>query len=256
MMNVNESHQGFACVSFALLSRLSDSTNLNYLSYIIRMVEAVGNSVFLTSSITLVASQFPSSESGVLGVVVMSSGVGIILGPTVDGVLSQLGRLTFPFTVLGGVLVVEAVISSLALPVIKEREEEKGDSVEFGVLRALRLPPVQLAVLSVLTASVTAGSLQANLGRHLASLSLEPGQDAVIFIAYGSSFAILSPMWGLLADTISSTLVILAGSLLLGLGSLLTGPVPGLDLSPHYLTGHIYISNNKLLVFWKFCSLN
>ena len=241
-MNVNESHQGFACVSFALLSRLSDSTNLNYLSYIIRMVEAVGNSVFLTSSLTLVASQFPSSESSVLGVVVMSSGVGIILGPTVGGLLSQLGGLTFPFTVLGGVLVVEAVISSLALPVMKEREEEKEDSVEFGVLRALRLPPVQLAVLSVLTASVTAGSLQANLGRHLASLSLEPGQDAVIFIAYGSSFAILSPMWGLLADTASSTLVILAGSVLLGLGSLLTG----LDLSPHHLTGHICMCSYHL----------
>ena len=247
---------GVMCICFGLLNRLSDLTTFLSLSFIIRMVEAVGNSAFLSSSFTLVASQFPSSESSVLGVVVMSSGVGIILGPTVGGVLSQLGGLTFPFTVLGGILVVEAVISSLALPVMKEREEEKGDSVEFGVLKTLRLPPAQLAVLSVFTASVTAGSLQANLGRHLASLSLESGQVAVIFIAYGYSFASLSPMWGLLADTASSTLVILAGSLLLGLGSLLTGPVPGLDLSPHYLTGHIYISNNKLLVFWKFCSLN
>ena len=40
---------------------------------------------------------------------------------------------------------------------------------------------------------------------------------------YGFSYAVLSPVWGWLADRLSSTLVILLGALLLGLGSLLIG---------------------------------
>ena len=41
---------------------------------------------------------------------------------------------------------------------------------------------------------------------------------------YGFSYAVLNPVWGWVADKISSTLVILIGSLLLGLGYLLIGP--------------------------------
>ena len=51
---------------------------------------------------------------------------------------------------------------------------------------------------------------------------------------YGFSYAILNPVWGWLADRLSSTLVILLGAILLSLGSLLIGPVPGLGLSPNY----------------------
>ena len=139
---------GVMCICFGLLNRLSDLTTFLSLSFIIRMVEAVGNSAFLSSSFTLVASQFPSSVSTMFGVVEMSFGVGMILGPTVGGALYQLGGFSLPFTVLGGVLVVQAVISSLTLPAMKEREEEEEDSGEYGLFRALRLPPVMLAVLS------------------------------------------------------------------------------------------------------------
>ena len=50
-----------------------------------------------------------------------------------------------------------------------------------------------------------------------------PLQVGVIFMLYGFSYAVLSPVWGWLADRLSSTLVILLGALLLGLGSLLIG---------------------------------
>ena len=51
---------------------------------------------------------------------------------------------------------------------------------------------------------------------------------------YGFSYAVLNPVWGWLADKVSSTLVILLGSVLLGLGCTLIGPVPGLGLQPNY----------------------
>ena len=51
---------------------------------------------------------------------------------------------------------------------------------------------------------------------------------------YGFSYAVLNPVWGWVSDKVSSTLVILLGSLLLGLGCLLIGPVPGLGLQPNY----------------------
>ena len=55
-----------------------------------------------------------------------------------------------------------------------------------------------------------------------------------MFMLYGASYAILNPWWGWLSDRVSSTFVIFTGAVLLGLGMLLVGPVPGLGLSPNY----------------------
>ena len=55
-----------------------------------------------------------------------------------------------------------------------------------------------------------------------------------MFMLYGASYALLNPVWGWAADRVSSSLVILAGAVLLGAGCLLVGPVPGLGLQPSY----------------------
>ena len=166
---------GCMCVCFGLLNNISNVNTFIALSFLIRIVEAVGNSAFLASSFTMVAQVFPSSVSTMFGVVEMSFGVGMILGPTVGGSLYQLGGFTLPFGVLGGVLVGQAVISSLTLPPVKERRGQEARG-EFGLLRALQLPPVMLATLSVFTGSVAVGALQATLERHLANFSLGPVQ--------------------------------------------------------------------------------
>ena len=68
--------------------------------------------------------------------------------------------------------------------------------------------------------------------RHLAQFDLSPVHVGMFFMLYGGSYALLNPLWGWVADNISSKLVILIGSILLGLGFLLIGPVPGLGLKP------------------------
>ena len=223
--------QGLMCISFGLLNKISNLTTFISLSFLIRIVEAVGNSAFLSSSFTLVASQFPSSMATMFGVVKMSFGLGKILGPRLGGPLYQLGGFTLPFSVLGGVLVLEAVLSRLTLPVMKEREEEEEqNSEEYGLMRALKLPSVMLAVLSVFSGSVAVGALQATLERHLSTFSLGQTQTGVILTLYGSSNSLLTPVWGGLSDRLSPTLIIFTGSLLLGSASLLLG------LSPLYTT--------------------
>ena len=56
----------------------------------------------------------------------------------------------------------------------------------------------------------------------------------MFFMFYGGAYALLNPFWGWMADKVSSTLVIMIGAFLLGLGFLLLGPVPGLGIQPSY----------------------
>ena len=68
----------------------------------------------------------------------------------------------------------------------------------------------------------------------------------MMFMLYGASYAILNPLWGWLSDKLSSTFVILLGSLLLALGCLLIGPVPFLgDVNYHLTIGAIVIAGKE-----------
>ena len=75
-------------------------------------------------------------------------------------------------------------------------------------------------------------------------------QVGMMFMLYGGSYALLSPLWGWMSDRVSSTLVILLGAILLGLGCLLVGPVPGLGLKSSYpltIAAIVVAGSNTLL---------
>ena len=225
---------GTMCVGFGFLNRIIAANTFIALSFIIRIIEAFGNSAFLSSSFTMVAKVFPNSVSTMFGVVEMAFGVGMIIGPTVGGALYQAGGYTLPFGVLGGILIIQAIVSSISLPKLKDTYSGNSHNGDYGLLRALTLPSVLLSVLSVFSGSIAVGSLQATLERHLSTFKLNPMQVGMMFMLYGASYAVLNPIWGWLADKVSSTLVILTGSVLLGVGCMLVGPVPGLGLTPSY----------------------
>ena len=225
---------GTMCVAFGFLNRISSADAFINMSFVIRIIEAFGNSAFLSASFTMVAKMFPSNVSTMFGVVEMAFGVGMIIGPTVGGALYQIGGYTLPFGTLGGILIIQALISSLTLPRMKDSDNSNSTAENCGLLRALKIPSVILAVLSVFSGSIAVGALQATLERHLATFDLNPMQVGMMFMLYGASYAVLNPLWGWLSDRASSTVVIFVGSILLGLGCLLVGPVPGFGLSPSY----------------------
>lgn len=225
---------GTMCVGFGFLNRIPNANAFIGCSFVIRIIEAFGNSAFLSSSFTMVAKVFPANVSTMFGVVEMAFGVGMIIGPTVGGILYQFGGYTLPFGVLGGILILQATLTIITLPRLKDSDSANTDSEDLGLMSAVRIPSVLLAGLSVFSGSIAVGALQATLERHLAIFSLSPMQVGMMFMLYGASYAVLNPFWGWMSDRVSSTLVILVGAILLGLGCLLVGPVPGLGLSPSY----------------------
>ena len=104
---------------------------------------------------------FPLRVSTVFGVVEMSFGVGMILGPTVGGSLFQIGGFTLPFAVLGGILLVQAAISTRTLPIMNNNSSESSSAdSKYGIRQAMKIPSVLLAASSVFSASIAVGALQ------------------------------------------------------------------------------------------------
>jgi len=61
VFNVGILASGISCFSFGFLDDVNDHTWFITLSFIIRILEALGSAAFVTSAFTIVAAEFPDS---------------------------------------------------------------------------------------------------------------------------------------------------------------------------------------------------
>jgi MFS family permease len=75
---------GTAAILFGLLDRVPGHTMFITLAFIIRIIEALGNAAFLTSSFAIIAKEFPNSVGTTFATLETFFGLGLIVGPMVS----------------------------------------------------------------------------------------------------------------------------------------------------------------------------
>ena len=129
-----------------------------------RIIEACGNSGFLTGSFSMIAKEFPENVATMFAILETFFGIGMIVGPTVGGALYEAGGFTLPFVSLGivmnevynfmvsdefvsnspgGVLLLAAVFTACILP--NAREVVNPQTEKPSVVRALKVPSILMA---------------------------------------------------------------------------------------------------------------
>lgn len=93
---------GVTSILFGLLDKIDNGKVFLGLSFALRIIEACGNSGFLTGSFAMIAKEFPENVATMFAILETFFGIGMILGPTIGGALYEAGGFTLPFTVLGG----------------------------------------------------------------------------------------------------------------------------------------------------------
>lgn len=75
---------GTSAILFGLLDRVPGHTMFITLAFVIRIVEALGNAAFLTSSFAIIAKEFPNSVGTTFATLETFFGLGLIVGPMVS----------------------------------------------------------------------------------------------------------------------------------------------------------------------------
>ncbi|XP_396217.2 MFS-type transporter SLC18B1 [Apis mellifera] len=216
---------GTCAIFFGLLDKVNGHYPFIILSFVIRIVEAMGNAAFLTASFAIIAKEFPDNVATTFASLETFFGLGLIVGPTVGGILYQVGGYTTPFVVLGSALFTTAVMTIFILPVHSNNNQTNPNTV--GVKKALRIPGVLIATSSIIATSMSIGFLQATLEPHLRQFDLSPIVLGLMFVINGGTYAITAPAWGWLCDKHSHPKVAtVAGCILVVIGFMLVGPAP------------------------------
>uniref|UniRef100_A0AAR5Q2C2 Major facilitator superfamily (MFS) profile domain-containing protein n=2 Tax=Dendroctonus ponderosae TaxID=77166 RepID=A0AAR5Q2C2_DENPD len=219
---------GICAILFGLLDKVEGHIPFITLSFVIRIVEAMGNAAFLTASFAIIAKEFPDKIALTFASLETFFGLGLIVGPTVGGALFQVGGYTLPFAVMGSTLFASAILTAIVLPKHETgRDKEKGPSV----FKILKIPGILLASASIIVTSTSISFLQATLEPHLRTFNLAPVVLGLMFVINGGVYAITTPLWGWACDNLCSPKVVTSiGTLLIAVGFCLIGPAPFVPL--------------------------
>lgn len=216
---------GICAILFGLLDKVGGRYPFVILSFIIRIVEAMGNAAFLTASFAIIAKEFPDNVATTFASLETFFGFGLIVGPTVGGILYQAGGYTMPFAVMGSALFLAAILTAFVLPSHNESsyQPEEGPSI----IKALKVPGVLLSTISIIVTSMSIGFLQATLEPHLRQFSLSPVILGVMFVVNGGVYAITAPGFGWICDKrVKPKVILVFGTILVAVGFSLIGPAP------------------------------
>ena len=220
---------GCTCILFGQLVFIDGTKAFLTLSFLVRIVEALGCAGCNTASFSIVAQEFPDSVGSVMATLETCFGIGLIIGPTIGGALYEVGGYVTPFAALGSCLVLCSIFTAYFLPSTDLTFDVHSETNALGLLK---IPGILLSMFAILCASNNIGFLQAFLEPHLRFLHLSPLMLGLMFIVSGAAYGILAPIWGRLCDKgISTLLLTVIGSLIIIVAFLLIGPAPFIPLN-------------------------
>ncbi|XP_077989874.1 MFS-type transporter SLC18B1-like [Glandiceps talaboti] len=187
---------GCCGIIFGFSDRLSPGTQFLVFCFVMRSVEALGAAASATAISTLTAQTFPDNLAVAFGILEISIGLGLMIGPPLGGILYSIGGYTLPFVVLGTFVLVILVFNFLVLP------SQTGDSIpELGsTLQLLSIPSIWVTSACVVVGAMTVGFLDGTLSKHLQKFHLGTTEVGLIFFGFAISYSISTFLFGWITD--------------------------------------------------------
>uniref|UniRef100_T1J667 Major facilitator superfamily (MFS) profile domain-containing protein n=1 Tax=Strigamia maritima TaxID=126957 RepID=T1J667_STRMM len=178
-------------------------------------------------------------------------GIGLTIGPTIGGLLYQMGGFTLPFACIGGLLLAIAIINislfwsengkQLFKLLKNNREssviaEESVRSVESSTIgRVLSIPSVTLCLLAASVGAISIGFFETTLEPHLRQFKVEPVVVGLAFLTTAGSEAISFPLLAWFCNGKQYLkLVIAFGHFLICITYLFVGPAPFIPIASEF----------------------
>ncbi|XP_029413994.1 MFS-type transporter SLC18B1 isoform X2 [Nannospalax galili] len=186
---------GGVIILFGVLDQLPKGPIFIVMCFLVRIVDAIGFGAVITASSSILAKAFPNNVATVLGSLEVFSGLGLVLGPPLGGFLYQSFGYEVPFILLGCIVLLMVPLNLYLLP---SYESDPGEHLFW---KLVTLPKVGLIAFVIISLSSCFGFLDPILSLFvLEKFNLPAGYVGLVFLGLALSYAISSPLFGLLSD--------------------------------------------------------
>ncbi|GFO13897.1 MFS-type transporter slc18b1-like [Plakobranchus ocellatus] len=224
---------GGSCAAlFGVLDKSPSGNTFIIMCFACRSVEALGLAGLLTASFAIISNEFPKYVATVFGVLETASGIGLMVGPAIGGVLYQVGGFGLPFYTMGGLIILTGVLVFKFLPDIQDSPNQK----KQGGFRLLTSIYVWVCMIIIFAASTGISFTDPTLSPHLEEFHLSTSVIGLVFTIAPALYGVTAPLYGYLCDSKGYTFsLLIVGNLVCGFGYLLLGPSPYLPFLPSEL---------------------
>jgi MFS transporter, DHA1 family, solute carrier family 18 (vesicular amine transporter), member 1/2 len=210
------------------------------LTLIGRIFQGGASAATWTAGLALIAARYKEQRVQMIGLTLMASTGGSVIGPVMSGALHQYGGYELPFLVLCGFALVDAALRFLLLP--PDRPHQAGGP---GLIRLLADRGVLAPALAVAIAAGSWGILEPVLPRYLErAVGVGAAEIGLIFTVSTFVYGLTSPLVGFATGRFGMTRTVVTGILLMA------AMLPFLGLTPNLLmTGMVLCAVNAAFAF-------
>lgn len=217
---------GVTSILFGPLDMVNGAQVFIGLSIAIRVVEGIGSTAFRVASLCIISNEFSDNIESAFAIFQSSFNVGLIVGPSIGGLLFEAGGFILPFTV-EGVLHLCAIVAIMCIPSNYYEKDFVTVKCEAKYLDILSLPLVIMGMMTVFGAYMSAGLIVVFTEPQVRSLDLSPSVIGILLVLHGLSVSFSSPLWAKICESyLKPHYVWSFGSVLNLFSSLLFGPAP------------------------------
>ncbi|KAM4040163.1 MFS-type transporter SLC18B1 [Anomaloglossus baeobatrachus] len=214
---------GVATILFGLLDKASEGTVFIALCFLVRSVDAVGFGASITASSSILAQAFPNNIATAMGSLEIFTGLGLVLGPPIGGVLYQSFGYEVPFIALGCFVLLMVPLNLFLLPTY----DSSPGKDSFWTL--VTLPKVMVMCFTIFSLSASLGFLDPTMSLFVTeTFHLQVGYVGLVFLGLALSYSISSPLLGLISDKLPNLRkwLLIVGSLGTAMCFFMLGPAP------------------------------
>ncbi|XP_077989876.1 MFS-type transporter SLC18B1-like, partial [Glandiceps talaboti] len=214
---------GCCGIIFGFLDKLSPGTEFIAFCFVVRSIEALGSAAATTAVFTIIAQTFPDKIATTFGIMEIFTGLGLMIGPPLGGILYSVGGYTLPFVALGTSTLVIVFCNILVLP------SQTDDSIlELGsTMQLLSIPSTWVSGACVVAASMAIGFVDPTLAKHLQKFNLDTTEVGLMFFAIAMSYSISTFLCGWITDKKNiPKLLMIIGNIAVAGAFIYIGPSP------------------------------
>ncbi|XP_060024389.1 MFS-type transporter SLC18B1 isoform X2 [Lagenorhynchus albirostris] len=218
---------GGVTVLFGVLDQVPEGPVFIAMCFLVRIIDAISFAAAITASSSILAKAFPNNVATVMGSVESFSGLGLVLGPPLGGLLYQSFGYEVPFILLGCIVLLMVPLNMCILP------NYESDPGKHSFWKLIILPKVAFISFVITSLSSGFGFLDPTLSLFvLEKFNLPAGYVGLVFLGLALSYAISSPLVGLLSDKMPHLRkwLLVFGNLITAGCYMLLGPAPFLHI--------------------------
>ncbi|XP_065062785.1 MFS-type transporter SLC18B1-like [Rhopilema esculentum] len=218
--------EGGTQILFGFVDMMPDKETFVAFCFLIRIVSAIGGAATSTSALTIITQTFKDNLSPAVGIMETFGGFGMMAGPPIGGLLYSVGGFKLPFLAVG----ILALVSSIPIYFILPKDDTRTETSETdkGALwRALKIPAIIVVAVSIVVSGIALSFLDPTLQKHLQKpFHLNSFKVGLVFLIAPGLYAILAPLFGMIADKTDKRITMSLGAIVCGISYIALGPFP------------------------------